>query len=65
VTIPPRLLRETSAILQGIELDAARAGELAVEVERLNAATRAAAEIALDFDTDPNAFAAILARHAG
>jgi hypothetical protein len=61
--VSPRFVKDAAKIFQDVELPDARAGELALEVERLNTAVRTAAG-ALDFDTEPSAFFAVLARRA-
>jgi hypothetical protein len=54
-------LKDAAKLFQDVDFSDARAGELALEVERLNTAVRAAAS-SLDFDAEPSAFFAILAR---
>lgn len=58
--ITPNLIREHGAQLRRIALDEQRAGELAEEVARLNDAVMNAADKRLEFDDDPNRFAALL-----
>jgi hypothetical protein len=60
MTITGKLIEDTARLLQNIELGAARASELALEVERLNTAVREAS-VALDFDAEPSSFFAVLA----
>lgn len=61
MTIPLRCIEEWAALLQGVTLDARRAGELAIEIDLLNGAIRTGAG-ELDFDTEPAAFSTILAQ---
>ena len=58
--ITPGLIREHGAQLRRIALDEQRAAELAEEIERLNDAVLNAAEKRLEFNDDPNRFAALL-----
>jgi len=54
------LIQQHGAALADVKLDSARAGELAIEVERLtNAVAKAAARV--DFNDEPARFAALLA----
>ena len=62
--VTSRFVKEAAKVLQDLDLSEARAGELALEVERLNTSARAAADSALDFDAEPSAFFAVLARRA-
>jgi len=59
----PRFVKDTAKAFQDVDFSEARAGELALEVERLNTAVRTAAG-SLDFDAEPSAFFAVLARRA-
>jgi hypothetical protein len=59
--ISSRFVADAAKLFQDVDLSDARAGELAIEVERLNTSVRAAAA-ALDFDAEPSAFFAVLAR---
>ena len=59
--ISSRFVKDAAKLFQDVDFSDARAGELALEVERLNAAVHTAAG-ALDFDTEPSAFFAVLAR---
>jgi hypothetical protein len=52
---------EAAKAFQDVDFSHARAGELALEVERLNTAVRTAAA-SLYFDAEPAAFFAVLAR---
>jgi hypothetical protein len=61
--VSSRFIADTAKLLQDVDFSNARAGELALEVERLNAAVRMAAS-SLDFDAEPSAFFAVLARRA-
>jgi hypothetical protein len=61
-TISARLVQEWSSQLHGLEFSEARSAELAADVERHNAAIRAAAP-QLDFNDEPARFAALLAAH--
>jgi hypothetical protein len=54
-------IKDAARLFQDVDFSDARAGELALEVERLNTAVRAAAA-SLDFDAEPSAFFAVLAR---
>jgi len=58
-----RFVKDTTKVFQGVDFSDARAGELALEVERLNTTVRTAAA-SLDFDAEPSAFFAVLARRA-
>ncbi len=62
--ITPELIREHGAQLRRLSLDEKRAAELAEEVARLNDAVMNAADKRLEFDDDPNRFAALLASAA-
>jgi len=62
--VTSRFVKEAAKVLQDVDFSEARAGELAVEVERLNTSIRAAAATSLDFDAEPSAFFAVLARRA-
>jgi hypothetical protein len=59
--ISSRFIADAAKSFQDVDFSDARAGELALEVERLNAAVRTAAA-SLDFDAEPAAFFAVLAR---
>ena len=59
-----RFVKDAAKIYQDVDFTDARAGELALEAERLNASVRAAAAVSLDFDTEPSAFFAVLAKKA-
>jgi hypothetical protein len=61
--IPSRFVKDAAKLLQDVDLTDARAGELALEVERLNTSVRTAAG-SLDVDAEPAAFFAVLARRA-
>jgi len=61
--VSSRLIKDAAQVLQDVDLPEARAAELVIEVERLNTAVRTAAEM-LDFDAEPSAFFAVLARRA-
>lgn len=58
--VTPELIREQGAQLRRLSLDEKRAAELAEEVARLNDAVMNAADQRLDFNDDPNRFAALL-----
>jgi hypothetical protein len=58
--VTPELIREQGAQLRRLSLDDKRAAELAEEVARLNDAVMNAADQRLDFNDDPNRFAALL-----
>jgi len=60
--VSSRFIKDAAKVFQDVDFPDARAGELALEVERLNTAVRAAAASSLDFDAEPSAFFAILAR---
>jgi len=59
--VSSRFVADAAKLFQDVVFSEARAGELALEVERLNTAVRTAAQ-SLDFDAEPAAFFAILAR---
>jgi hypothetical protein len=61
--ISSRFVKDAAKLLQDVDLTDARAGELALEVERLNTSVRTAAA-SLDFDAEPAAFFAVLAKGA-
>lgn len=61
--VSSRFVKDAAKIFQDVDFSDARAGELALEVERLNTAVRTAAG-RLDFDAEPSAFFAVLARRA-
>jgi len=61
--ISSRFVKDAAKVYQDHDFSDARAGELALEVERLNTAVRTAAA-SLDFDAEPSAFFAVLARRA-
>jgi len=61
--ISSRFVADAAKLFQDVDFADARAGELALEIERLNAAVRTAAG-SLDFDAEPSAFFAVLARRA-
>ena len=61
--ISSRFVKDTAKAFQDVDFSEARAGELALEVERLNTAVRTAAG-SLDFVAEPSAFFAVLARRA-
>jgi hypothetical protein len=61
--IPSRFIKDAAKLLQDVDLTDARAGELALEVERLNTSVRTAAS-SLDVDAEPAAFFAVLAKGA-
>ena len=58
-----RFVKDAAKLLQDVDFSDARAGELALEIERLNTAVRTAAGRP-DFDAEPSAFFAVLARRA-
>lgn len=60
MAVSPRLIQEEAEEHYGIELDPARARELAEEVERLNAAARRVVAPILDFNDEPSRFLAVL-----
>ena len=59
--ISSRFVADAAKLLQDVDLSESRADELALEVEHLNTAVRTAAQ-SLDFDAEPAAFFAVLAR---
>ena len=61
MTIPPKLIRQQGALLQGYAHTRKRAKELAQEVERLN---RTVAELAVGiaFEDEPSRYLAVLAK---
>jgi hypothetical protein len=61
--VSSRFVKDAAKLFQDVDFSDARAGELALEVERLNTAVRTAAG-PLDFDAEPSAFFAVLARRA-
>jgi hypothetical protein len=61
--VSSRFIADAAKVFQDVDFSQARAGELALEVERLNAAVRTAAG-SLDFDAEPAAFFAVLAGRA-
>ena len=61
--ISSRFVKDAAKLFQDVDFSDARAGELALEVERLNTAVRMAAG-SLDFDAEPSAFFAVLTRRA-
>ena len=61
--VSSRFIAEAAKVFQDVDFSQARAGELALEVERLNTAVRTAAG-SLDFDAEPAAFFAVLAGRA-
>jgi hypothetical protein len=61
--VSSRFVKDAAKLFQDVDFSEARAGELALEVERLNSAVRTAAG-SLDFDAEPSAFFAVLARRA-
>jgi hypothetical protein len=61
--VSSRFVKDAAKLFQDVDFSDARAGELALEVERLNSAVSTAAG-ALDFDAEPSAFFAVLARRA-
>jgi len=63
MSVSSRFVKDAAKVFQNVDFSDARAGELALEVERLNAAVRTAAG-SLDFDAEPRAFFAVLARRA-
>ena len=60
--LSPRFLKDAAKVFQDVDFSDTRAGELALEVERLNNSVRAAAASSLDFDAEPSGFFAVLAR---
>ncbi|HEV3186074.1 MAG TPA: hypothetical protein VGZ49_14405 [Xanthobacteraceae bacterium] len=58
-----RFVKDAAKLFQDVDLTDARAGELALEVDRLNASVRTAAS-SLDFNAEPAAFFAVLAKRA-
>jgi hypothetical protein len=54
------LIAETTLWLYGVSLTPERAGELAAEIDGLNAAVSKEADTRLSFDSDPSAFPAVL-----
>jgi len=58
--ITGELIKAEAEALHGIRLTDARAGELAVEVEKLNSGVRGVADATLGFDDEPGAFARFL-----
>jgi hypothetical protein len=61
--VSSRFVKDAAKLFQDVDFSDARAGELALEVDRLNTAVRKAAG-SLDFDAEPAAFFAVLARRA-
>jgi hypothetical protein len=61
--VSSRFVKDAAKAFQDVDFSEARAGEVALEVERLNIAVRTAAG-SLDFDAEPSAFFAVLARRA-
>ena len=61
--VSSRFVKDAAKVFQDVDFSDARAGELALEVERLNTAVRVAAG-RLDFDAEPSAFFAVLAWRA-
>jgi hypothetical protein len=61
--VSSRFVKDAAKVFQNVDFSDARAGELALEVERLNTAVRTAAGV-LDFDAEPSAFFAVLTRRA-
>ena len=61
--VSSRFVADAAKLFQDVDFSDARAGELALEVERLNTAVRTAAQ-SLDFDAEPAAFFAVLAGRA-
>ena len=61
MSVSSRFVKDTAKVFQDVDFSEARSGELALEVGRLNTAVRASAE-SLDFDAEPSAFFAVLAR---
>ena len=59
--VSSRFVADAAKLFQDVDFSEARAGELALEVERLNTAVRTAAH-SLDFDAEPANFFAVLAR---
>ena len=59
--VSSRFVADAAKLFQDVDFSEARAGELALEVERLNTAVRSGAH-SLVFDGEPAAFFAILAR---
>ena len=58
-----RFVKDAAKLFQDVDLTDARAGELALEVDRLNTSVRTAAG-SLDFNAEPAAFFAVLAKRA-
>ena len=56
--VTSRFVKDAAKLFQDVDFSDARAGELALEVERLNTAVRTAAG-ALDFDAEPSAFSLV------
>ena len=63
MSLSSRFVKDVAKVFQNVDFSEARAGELALEVERLNTTVRMAAG-SLDFDAEPSAFFAELARRA-
>lgn len=61
--ISSRFVKDAAKLFQDVDLTEARAGELAIEVARLNTSVRDAAG-SLDFDAEPAAFFAVLGKRA-
>ena len=61
--VSSRFVKDAAKLFQDVDFSDARAGELALEVERLNTAVRTAAG-SFDFDAEPSAFFAVLTRRA-
>jgi hypothetical protein len=61
MSVSGSFIKDAARLFQDVDFSDARAGELALEVERLNTAVRGAAS-SLDFDAEPSAFFAVLAR---
>jgi hypothetical protein len=61
--VSSRFVKDAAKVFQDVDFSDARAGELALEVERLNSAVRTAAA-SLVFDAEPSAFFAVLTRRA-
>jgi hypothetical protein len=61
--VSSRFVKDAAKLFQDVDFSDASAGELALEVERLNTAVRTAAG-SLDFDAEPSAFFAVLTRRA-
>jgi len=61
--VSSRFVAEAAKVFQDVDFSEARASELALEVDRLNTAVRTASQ-SLDFDAEPAAFFAVLARRA-